>query len=264
MRARGQGQLRLAAVLAMACAAIFAGMLRANAETLVAALSQETVFIRSNFTGASLTLFGSIERDASTVARRQGYDVVTIVRGPDEWPVVRRKDRFSGIWLNRDAMRFRSVPTYYAVQSNRSLSLIADPQVLSRYGIGLTHIDLQPVEETLEAERLVFATALVRLRLANGLFSEAPSGVSFLTERVFSTRIRLPSNIHIGPYRVEMYLFRDGALLARETLHFGVRKTGLESLLSETSRNQPVVYGLGAVAIAILLGWLAGLMFRQS
>ena len=61
-----------------------------------------------------------------------------------------------------------------------------------------------------------------------------------------------------------MYLFRDGALLARETLHFGVRKTGLESLLSETSRNQPVVYGLGAVAIAILLGWLAGLMFRQS
>ncbi|MCB1478913.1 MAG: TIGR02186 family protein [Tepidamorphaceae bacterium] len=256
-----------ATYLAAACiilAGLSAGAPQCRAETLVAALSQETVFIRSNFTGASLTLFGAIERDASTVGRSGTYDLVSVVRGPNEWPVVRRKQQFSGIWLNRDSVRFRGIPTYYAVQSNRSLSLVADEALLQRYEIGLTNLSFQPAQPVMEAERLVFSTALIRLRLTNGLFSEAPSGVSFLNEHVFSTRIRLPSNITTGPYLIELYLFRDGALLARENLNFGVRKTGFEAFVFEASQEQPLIYGLGAVAIAIGLGWLAGLIFRQS
>ncbi len=236
----------------------------ARAETLIAALSEETVFIESNFAGASLTLFGSVGRDAATVARPGSYDLVVVVRGPEEWPVVRRKDRVGGIWLNADAVRFRSVPTYYAVQSNRALSLIAEPPSLRRYGIGLTNLEFQPDAEILEAERLAFATALVRLRLSDGLFSEAPSGVDFLTEHVFSTRIDLPSNIRTGAYRIELYLFRGGALLARESLLFGVRKVGFEAFIFNASVNQPLFYGAASIALAVLLGWIAGLMFRQS
>ncbi|MCC0019356.1 MAG: TIGR02186 family protein [Rhodobiaceae bacterium] len=255
---------RFLAFLFIAAAGLAAGIKPSQAEKLVAALSQETVFIRSNFTGTALTLFGAIERDAATVGRSGTYDLVSVVRGPNEWPVVRRKQKFSGIWLNRDAIRFRGIPTYYSVQSNRSLSLVADESVLQRYEIGLTNLGFQPAQPIMEAERLVFSTALIRLRLANGLFSEAPSGVSFLNEHIFSTRIRLPSNIRTGPYRIELYLFRDGALLAREALNFGVRKTGFEAFVYEASQDQPLVYGGAAVAIAIALGWLAGLLFRQS
>lgn len=255
---------RILAALAIALAGLSAGTAPCRAEKLVAALSQETVFIRSNFTGASLTLFGSIERDAATVGRSGTYDLISVVRGPNEWPVVRRKERLSGIWLNRDSLRFRSIPTYYAIQSNRSLSLVADEQVLQRYEIGLTNLAFQTAQPALEEERLVFSTALIRLRLANGLFSEAPSGVKFLNEHVFSTRIRLPSNIKTGPYQIELFLFRDGALLARETLHFGVRKTGFEAFVFEAAQDRPTFYGLAAVLIAIALGWLAGLIFRQS
>ncbi|MFN0262436.1 TIGR02186 family protein [Tepidamorphus sp. 3E244] len=252
------------AALALVATLFASGMNGARAEGLVAALSQETVFIQSNFTGASLTLFGSIERDAATVGRSGTYDLVVVVRGPDAWPVVRRKGQIAGVWLNRDAVRFQGVPTYYAIQSNRPSAEIADEAVLRRYEIGFTNLNFRPAMQVSEEDRLNFASALVRLRLGNGLFSEAPSGVSFLNEQVFSTRIHLPSNISTGPYRIELYLFRDAALLARESLHFGVRKTGFEALVFNLSENNPYLYGIACVLLAIALGWLAGMMFRQS
>lgn len=45
---------------------------------------------------------------------------------------------------------------------------------------------------------------------------------------------------------------------------FGVRKTGLEAMVSTASVSYPVLYGIASITIAMLLGWLAGLMFRQD
>ena len=64
---------------------------RAGAETLVTSLSTHYVRITANFTGADLVLFGAVERDARTVARRGGYDVIVTVTGPRQTFVTRRR-----------------------------------------------------------------------------------------------------------------------------------------------------------------------------
>ena len=61
----------------------------ASAERLVTSLSNYRVSIASNFTGTDLVLFGTIDRDATTVPRRGGYDVVVTVRGPRQSMVTR-------------------------------------------------------------------------------------------------------------------------------------------------------------------------------
>ena len=73
----------------------------------------------SSFTGVELVLFGSVERDAATVPRRGGYDIVGTVTGPRETVVVRRKDRVFGIWANAESETFPAAPVYLAVLSNR-------------------------------------------------------------------------------------------------------------------------------------------------
>jgi uncharacterized protein (TIGR02186 family) len=236
----------------------------ARAESLTAALGQEEIAIQSNFTGASLTLFGGVIRDSGTVGRPQGYDLVIVVRGPSEDLVVQRKGKFSGIWLNRDSLILRDVPSYYAVQSNRSLSLVASEGLLKKRGIGLTALSFEPEREVQEAERLAFNTALIRLRLDNGRFSEAPSGVEFLNETIFSSRIALPANIRVGTYQVALYLFRDGALLAEHEVPFTVYKTGFEARVSDLAENRPLIYGILAVLVGVFAGWAAGLFFRSS
>lgn len=247
-------------VAALAC--LFTG--RAQAESLIAALGQESVAIESNFTGTSLTLFGAVIRDGRTVGRPQSYDLVVVVRGPREDIVVQRKGQFGGIWLNRDSLTLNDVPSYYAVQSNRALSLISSEGQLQQRGIGLTALSFEPQRQVQEAERLAFNTALIRLRLANGLFSESPSGVNFLNETIFSSRIDLPANIRVGDYQIALYLFRDSALLAEHELPFRVYKTGFEARVSNLATQRPLVYGILAVLAGVFAGWAAGLVFRQT
>jgi uncharacterized protein (TIGR02186 family) len=80
------------------------------------------VLIASNFTGADVVLFGSVERDAQTVARRGGYDIVVTVSGPRETIVTFRKQRIAGIWVNADQRTFVRVPSYLTVLANRTIN----------------------------------------------------------------------------------------------------------------------------------------------
>jgi len=69
---------------AFALAFLVALVTPAQAERLIAALSTSRVLISSNFTGVDVVLFGSVERDGQTIARRGGYDIVVTVTGPRE------------------------------------------------------------------------------------------------------------------------------------------------------------------------------------
>jgi len=89
----------------------------ARAERLITTLSTSRVLISSNFTGADVVLFGSVERDAQTVARRGVYDIVVTVTGPRETVVTYRKERVFGVWVNADSRTFVSCSSQYAATS---------------------------------------------------------------------------------------------------------------------------------------------------
>src|SRR5215471_11648154 len=104
----------------------------ATAERLVTSLSNYRVSIASNYTGANLVLFGTVDRDAATVSRRNGYDIVVTVAGPRQTVVTWRKDRILGIWVNAESRTFVDVPSYLVVLANRALDAIAGPQLRRR------------------------------------------------------------------------------------------------------------------------------------
>ncbi|MFK7792398.1 MAG: TIGR02186 family protein, partial [Devosiaceae bacterium] len=108
----------------------------AQAESLIVTLSDRTVDITSNFTGSSITVFGAVRRDASTVPRASDYDVVVTVVGPEADRVARLKERTLGVWVNRAARTFEDVPSAYTALSNRSVEDIAHPALLRRFQIG--------------------------------------------------------------------------------------------------------------------------------
>ena len=109
----------------------------ARAERLVTSLSDYRVSIASNFTGADLVLFGTIERDGASVARRGGYEIAVTVLGPRQTVRTFRKDRVLGIWVNADSRTFVDAPSYLAVLTNRPVDEIASPDVLRRLQVGL-------------------------------------------------------------------------------------------------------------------------------
>jgi uncharacterized protein (TIGR02186 family) len=253
--------------LALALLALVLSAATATAERLVTSLSDYRVSIASNFTGTDLVLFGTIERDAATVARRAGYDVVVTVIGPRQTVRTFRKDRVLGIWVNVESRTFVDAPSYLTVLTNRPVEEIASIDVLRRLQVGLEQT-LLPQMIGADVADVVrddpFRMAFLRLRQQRGLYLERTNGVTFLTPTVFRAAIPLPADAPIGTYEVDVKLFADATMIAREPSAFELYKIGFEQFVASAAREHGLLYGLTTAGLALFIGWVASIVFRRD
>jgi uncharacterized protein (TIGR02186 family) len=248
---------RVALAFCLCCAAAT----QAAAQDLVSGLSQDQVEITSSYAGTSIVVFGAIEEAGN--APVVGKDVVVVIRGPDTDMTVRRKVRIAGIWINRDAMKLGGMPSYYDLASTRPLDWIAPPQTLQRYQLGLATLTPSSMSTHSRAKAEPFRLAAIRERTRDGLYAETQD-VEFLSYSLFRVRIPIPATVPRGEYTVEAYLFRDGTVTSAQSTPLFVDQTGIERRLYRFAHAWPFVYGLSAVVMAMLLGWLSSLVIRQQ
>jgi len=250
---------------ALLLAFVFSG--EARAEQLVVALSTHQVQINSSFVGTDLVLFGAIERDEKTVARAGGYDIVVRVTGPPQTEVTFRKSRVFGIWVNADSRVFLDAPGYLAMLSNRPLNEIAGPEVLRRYRIGLENMTFPQVISGDIGDVPVndpFRMAFIRLNREQRLYREAPNAVTYLTPNLFRAAIRIPANVPVGTYIVDVILFAEGVMLGTSNSAIEIQKVGFEQFVANSAHEHGVLYGLATAGLALLTGWIASVVFRRD
>ena len=254
------------AILCLAATLAAAVPSNGRAETLVSDLSARNISITSNFTGTEIVVFGTIERDASAVARPGQYDVVVELVGPRESFVTRRKDRTLGIWINRASQIFDNVPSFYAVNATRPLDEISAPPARKSNTLGFAYVipdsAFQAPKTDEDPEK--FRQAFIRLKQKSGLYTERSGTVEFLSPSLFRTTISLPANVPVGAYEAHAYLFRDQALLARVTNKLDIAKSGFEQLTFTMAHEYGLLYGLAAVLLALITGWLGGVIFKKD
>ncbi len=252
---------------AFALIALAAACAPAQAEKLVSSLSTHQVMISSSFTGTELVLFGSVERDGSTVPRRGGYDLVVTVAGPRQTLVTRKKDRVLGIWANAESRAFTEAPTYLAVLSNRPIDAITTPETMQKLGLGLANVPFfqqAGISKVLTVPDDTFRNALIRLKGTHGLYREENNAVTFLTPNLFRASIQIPAEAPLGTYEVDIKLFADGASLAQTTSALEIVKVGIEQYVASTARDHALLYGLATMLMALATGWLASVIFRRD
>jgi uncharacterized protein (TIGR02186 family) len=242
------------AASALALLLLLAGSTAAEGQALIADLSSHLVAITTRFSGSEVLLFGAVEGEG---------DVVVVVRGPEERVVVRRKARDLGIYVNRKSMGFDHVPSFYFVAASGDLDKLLPTAERARAEIGTDYLRLVPDETRDPATVARYREALIRNKLAEGLYGRATAKVSFLGARLFRVDVHFPSNVPVGTYQVEVFLFRHGAAVGAQTTPLVVGKAGLDADIYDFAHRQAAAYGALAVAIALLAGWLAGAIFRR-
>ena len=55
-----------------------------------------------------------------------------------------------------------------------------------------------------------------------------------------------------------------GALVAKNQLGFTVIKTAAEQWVAEAAHKNSLLYGIATAMLAVLVGWLASLIFRRD
>ncbi|SEA80167.1 TIGR02186 family protein [Rubrimonas cliftonensis] len=233
---------------------------RAPAERVVADVSQNRIAITAGFDGSELFVYGAVARIAPPLEGRMG--VVVRIAGPSTPVLVRRKSRVLGVWANTSSELVDAAPSYYAVAATGPIDETISHTENLRHRVSLRHALRLVDAASTGDEREAFLDAVTRLRESSGLYVIAPGGVAVTGDVLFRASFQLPANIVEGAYRVTVLLTRDRRVIDVFETEIDVAKAGIERLLYDASRQQPLVYGIIAIAIAMAAGLAASETFR--
>jgi uncharacterized protein (TIGR02186 family) len=222
---------------------------------LIVDLSRPRVSITSAFQGESILLFGMFDPPG---------EIVVVVVGPPARETVLRKQRVLGLWLNTGRQAFDDVPAYYSIAASQPLQ-----RLLARSAGG----EILSLEDRMQSVRSVgqrehedlirFRLGLVEVKRREGLFPAAIGQVTIQANRLFRVELPFPSRLPEGIYEVRTYLLREGKIVAAVSRPLPVGKVGFSAQLAGWADNEGPLYGLGAIIMALVVGWIGGAIMRR-
>ncbi len=234
----------------------------ALAEEVVLGLSRDQVSITTSFDGSDLLIFGAVKRE-TPIPEGDPLQVVVTVAGPSEPAIVYRKARIAGVWANAASVEIDAAPSFYAVATSAPWTEVLSDTDDLRHQVSIPRA-IRSVGAPMDVEDAPsFTEALIRIRTNEGLYQLLEGAVEVSEQTLFKTALQMPANLTEGAYDVRIFLTRSGTVVTQHTTTIDVRKVGLERWLYTLSRQQPLVYGLLSLAIAIFAGWGASAAFRM-
>lgn len=256
--------------LVLACVAFLgidgAGAQVQNPETIEIGLSTDHVVITAGFSGTDLTIFGAIDNADPLVSRQGRYDVIVVLEGPSRPVVVRKKERIAGVWINLDSYTFLNIPVSYSVATTRAFQDITEPNTYKQLALGAANIYLEPSGEDFRSAATIeqFTAALRELKQTSRLYSQRIGGVQFLSQNLFRATLPLAPDVPVGTHKARAFLFKSGVFVRETSAQLAILKSGFEQRISDTAKNYGFLYGVFAVALAMLTGWLGRIVFRKD
>jgi uncharacterized protein (TIGR02186 family) len=248
--------MRALSRLLLLCLAIAGFVAPAAAKGIVADVDDHLVEITTDFAGQDILVFGAIDGPG---------DVILVMRGPAGRVAVHQKDRFAGIWVNANSIEFDDVPSLYGVASSRPLFELLPNELLDRYQLGVGRLRFETPDELYGIGS--FRIALVQQKRKQGLYADRVGRVTFIGETLFRANLHLPSNVPTGTFLIDVYLVREGRIVDAQNMPLVISKVGFGADLFKYANSRSMAprfgYGVAAVLVSLLTGWLAHLAFRK-
>jgi len=232
-------------------------------EEVVLGLSKDTVSITTSFDGSEILIFGAVKRE--TAIPEDPLQVVITVAGPSHPVVVRRKSKWLGlIWVNKASVTVDLAPSFYAVATSAPMTDALSETEDLREKISIENAVRSVGAPSDVTDSASFSEAVIRIRRNSNLYQLLEGEVALDQQTLFRTAIDMPSNLTEGDYTTRIFLTRGGEIISKYETTIEVRKVGLERWLFTLSRQNPVLYGLMSLAIAIAAGWGASAAFQLA
>ncbi len=224
------------------------------ANPVISGISNNEINIDTKFQGAKVLLFG---------AKGDAGNIVVAVRGPKKNFVVTKKEKLLGVWYNGKRVKFKESYSFYSIFSTFNNDQKSIETLLTELELGKRNIDFKTFGNVKEDTKNEFQLQLIDRLEKNNLYSPGTGKVDFLDETLFKVMLNFPKNISRGVYTVEIYLINDGALVSFQSIPIYVNQVGFSATILDFSNQEPFLYGLLAVAIALIVGWLANYLFAR-
>jgi hypothetical protein len=205
-----------------------------------------------------------------------GVEAALLVTGHSGRLELKRKGTRAGVlWMSVGEVAFDKVPVLYHLLTSAPLKGLASPEALRDLRMGYEALVPAPAGESGARDELI------KLKTSEGLFAlreggfargrevarpiAAASGPIGDVGRVALTaKVELPSLAPAGEYTVELVGFRDHKPFALGRTTVSLEHAGAVKALRQLAIDHGLLYGIAAVAIAIAVGLLTGLIFEPK
>ena len=230
------------------------------AKSIVADLSNDSININTGFNGAELFLFGTYDG-------QEGDDLFIFIEGPKTEATIYKKDYISGIWINKESVTFKNVPSfYYSIFSNLEVSN-ESLNYLTLNNLGSSNLKLiskNPQKYKNLGEWVNSFDA--RMKKSGMWITKKGTGkekIEIKGNKLFRAPVILPATVLPGNYKVKILHLRDGEKISEENTQIFVKKTGMGSKIYNFAHDYSAFYGIFAIILAIFAGYLAAVGFRK-
>ncbi len=188
------------------------------------------------------------------------------IEGKSEDVMLNRKGKVALIWLNTAKVTFKNAPQVYILAASDKVANICSPQAREELGLGL---DILKKRITIESEKALNGSEFdnfVKLKEHMGTYDvEIPIhlGSPGVNRQKLFTILPISSAMPPAEYIIQLYCFREGNLIARDSTQLSIEKVGLPRFLTSLSSRKPAAYGILAIVLAMMTGIIMAIIFRS-
>jgi uncharacterized protein (TIGR02186 family) len=227
---------------------------------LVIDTNERDVQINPGISGTRVVLFG-----ATPTGKR---DIMIEIVGPPKNQTMQEKRRFFGIWLGRGKSYYNNVPSYYNILSSRPFKDIADQENLNKLGLGIKNLPLGRAKiKHSTIKQIEFDDRLRSEMHDKGQFLEKEGDIILRSGPgkvgLFRTEFLLPPNSLQGKYFVRYFLFQNGEAISYAESSIELKQAGFARLIWLFANKFALLYGIIAIILSGLLGWIVSILFTR-
>ena len=227
---------------------------------LIIDTNERDVQIKPGILGTSVVLFG-----ATPAGKR---DIMIEIVGPPKNQIMQEKRRFFGIWLGRGKSYYTNVPSYYNILSSKPFMEITSQNNLNKLGLGVGNLPLGRANIKYSSIKQVkFDDRLRSEMVDSGQFFEKEGNIDLRSGPgkvgLFRTEFLLPPNSLQGKYFVRYFLFQNGEAISYAESSIDLKQAGFARLIWIFANKFALLYGIIAVILSGLLGWIVSILFTR-
>ena len=221
-------------------------------------LAPDTINVGTFYRGAQVHVSANVPQcDGAVIVLQAGHEDITL----------NRKGRVAGIWLNVAQVEVSNVPSVYVLAASDKLENICSPEVQKRLGLGIESLR---DKMKFTCEKPLSGTEFdefLKLKTSGGTYNTDVNIT--LTEagpgrQELAAVLPIPATVPPGTYSVLLYCFVDGKPVQRGSATLSIERVGLAHLMSDMAHNKSALYGIVAIAVAMLVGIGMGLVFNSG
>ena len=227
---------------------------------LIIDTNERDVQIKPGISGTSVVLFG-----ATPAGKR---DIMIEIVGPPKNQIMQEKRRFFGIWLGRGKSYYTNVPSYYNILSSKPFMEITSQNNLNKLGLGVGNLPLGRANiKHSSIKQVEFDDRLRSEMVDSGQFFEKEGNIALRSGPgkvgLFRTEFLLPPNSLQGKYFVRYFLFQNGEAISYAESSIDLKQAGFARLIWIFANKFALLYGIIAVILSGLLGWIVSILFTR-